>query len=101
MTFTAIATDDKGASGATNVTVSVTTLPLLTLDPVGFQTNRAFKLCMTGEVGASYEIQANTNLVGTNWTVLGVMQNTNGIWRYSDVTASNSTYRAYRARQLP
>ena len=78
-----------------------TTLPLLALDPVGFQTNRAFKLCMTGEVGASYEIQANTNLVGTNWTVLGVMQNTNGIWRYSDVTASNSTYRAYRARQLP
>jgi hypothetical protein len=82
------------------VTVSFTTLPLLTLDPVGFQTNHAFKLCMTGETGVSYEIDANTNLSGTNWIVLGTMQNTNGIWRFSDATATNS-FRAYRARQLP
>jgi hypothetical protein len=101
VTFTAIATDDKGASGATNVTVNISTLPLLTLDAVGFQTNRSFKLCMTGEVGTNYEVQANTNLAGTNWTVLGTMQNTNGIWRFSDVSATNSTFRAYRARQLP
>lgn len=101
LTFTAITTDDKGASGATNVTVSITNLPLLTLDAVGFQTNRAFKLCMTGEAGANYEIQANTNLTGTNWVVLGTMTNTNGIWRFSDVTASNASFRAYRARQLP
>ena len=66
-----------------------------------FQTNRAFKLCMTGEAGTNYEILASTNIAGTNWTVLGVMQNTNGIWRYSDVTATNSPSRVYRARQLP
>ena len=101
ITFTAITTDNKGAGGATNVTVSVTTLPLLTLDAVGFLTNRAFKLCMTGAEGAAYEIQAKTNLAVTNWLVLGTMQNTNGIWRFSDVTASNSNFRAYRARQLP
>ena len=74
---------------------------MLALDPVGFQANRAFKLCISGETGVSYEIQARTNLSATNWTVLGTMQNTNGIWRYSDVTTSNSTSRAYRARQLP
>jgi hypothetical protein len=101
LTFTAIATDNKGASGATNVTVSITPLAELVLDPIGFQTNRAFKLCMTGEAGTNYEIQASTNLAATNWTVLGVMQNTNGIWRYSDVTATNSAFRVYRARQLP
>jgi hypothetical protein len=101
VTFTVIATDEKGASGATNVTLNISTLPLLTLDPVGFQTNRAFKLCMTGEPGTNYEVQASTNLAGTNWTVLGTMQNTNGIWRFSDVTATNSTFRVYRARQLP
>src|SRR5438094_566449 len=84
-----------------NVTVSITTLPMLTLDPVGFQTNRAFKLCMSGETGVNYEIQGKTNLSGTNWIALGTMQNTNGIWRFSDLTASNSTFRAYRARQLP
>jgi len=101
LTLTAIATDDKGASGVTNITVNFSTLPLLTLDPAGFQTNRWFKLCMTGEAGTNYEIQANTNVAGTNWIVLGTMQNTNGIWRFSDVTASNFTSRAYRARQLP
>ena len=100
LTFTAIATDNKGGSGATNVTVSITPLSELVLDPVGFQTNRAFKLCMTGEPGTNYEIQASTNLGASNWFVLGVMQNTNGIWRYSDATATNSA-RAYRARQLP
>jgi len=84
-----------------DVTVNFSALPMLTLDPVGFQTNRAFKLCMIGETGTNYEIQVKTNLAGTNWTVLGTMQNTNGIWRFSDVTASNSTFRAYRARQLP
>jgi hypothetical protein len=101
LTLTAIATDNKGASGVTNVAVNISTFPLLTLDPVGFQTNRAFKLCMTGEAGTNYEIQMKTNLAATNWVVLGTMQNTNGIWRFSDVTASNSTFRAYRARQLP
>ena len=97
----AIATDDKNASGATNVTVTISTLPTLTLDPIGFQTNRSFKLCMSGDTGASYELQANTNLAGTNWIVLGTMQNTNGIWRFSDVAATNSSLRVYRARQLP
>jgi hypothetical protein len=101
LTFTAIATDNKGASGVTNVTVNFSALPMLTLDSVGFQANRVFKLCMIGEAGTNYEIQVKTNLAGTNWTVLGAMQNTNGIWRFSDVTASNSTFRAYRARQLP
>jgi hypothetical protein len=100
LTFTAIATDNKGASGVTNITVNLSTLPTLMLDGAGFQTNRSFKLCMTGEAGTNYEIQASTNLAGTNWIVLGTMQNTNGIWRFSDATATNSS-RVYRARQLP
>jgi hypothetical protein len=39
LTFTALATDEKGASGATNVTVNIATLPTLVIDPIGFQTN--------------------------------------------------------------
>jgi hypothetical protein len=56
---------------------------------------------MGGEAGTSYEVQATTNLDSSNWIVLGVMQNTNGIWCYSDPTATNSSFRAYRTRQLP
>ena len=101
LTFTALATDSKGAQGATNVTVSITPLALRVLDPIGFQTNRAFKLCMAGQPGTNYQLQASDNLSATNWTALGTMENTNGIWRYSDTTATNSNHRYYRARQLP
>src|SRR5438094_566448 len=84
-----------------SVSIGSVVMLTVTLDPVGFQTNRAFKLCMSGKTGVNYEIQGKTNLSGTNWIALGTMQNTNGIWRFSDLTASNSTFRAYRARQLP
>jgi hypothetical protein len=103
MTFTALATDNKGAMGGTNLTITIAPLPPRMLAPIGFQTNRAFKLCMTGEAGKDYEVQANDrdDLSTTHWPVLGVMQSTNGIWRYSDTTATNSAHRYYRARQLP
>jgi hypothetical protein len=56
---------------------------------------------MSGNAGTNYEIQVSEDLARTNWTVLGPMQNTNGIWRFWDTTATNSAHRAYRARQLP
>jgi hypothetical protein len=101
LTFTALATDNGGAMGATNLTVSITTLPSLALDPIGFQTNQAFKMCMEGVAGTTNRIEASDNLNSTNWSDLGVMENTNGIWRFSDKTATNSFHRYYRARQLP
>ena len=101
MTITAQATDNNGAMGATNVTGTVSTRPLLVLDPIGLQTNRAFKLCMAGATGTNYQMLASDDLAKTNWTALGTMQNTNGIWRYSDTTATNSAHRYYRARQVP
>jgi len=101
LTFTVLATDNKGASGGTNVTVHLATLPTLVLDAVGFQTNRAFKLCMLGEVGTNYQVLATDDLSTSNWLVLGTMENTNGIWRFSDATATSSVHRFYRARQLP
>ncbi|HXR04201.1 MAG TPA: hypothetical protein VN836_05790, partial [Verrucomicrobiae bacterium] len=101
VTFTAVATDNEGAQGATNATVTITTLPLRTLDAIGFQSNGAFKLLMLGDAGTNYQVLVSTNLAGTNWTILGTMQNTNGIWRYFDTTATNSAQRFYRAKQLP
>jgi hypothetical protein len=98
--FTALATDNAGAQGATNTTVTITTLPLLTLDAVGFQTNRAFKLCMLGEAGTNYQVLSSTNLAVPGWTILGTMESTNGIWRFFDIAATNSS-RFYQAKQLP
>ena len=101
LTFTAVATDNEGAQGATNATMAITTLPLRTLDAVGFQTDRAFKLCMLGEVGTNYQVWATTNLAVTDWTALGTMESTSGIWRFLDTTATNFPQRFYRTRQLP
>jgi hypothetical protein len=101
LTFTALATDNAGAQGATNATVTITTLPLLTLDGVGFQTNLAFKLCMLGVAGTNYQVLASTNLAVPGWTILGTMESTNGIWRFLDTAATNFPERFYRAKQWP
>jgi len=101
LVFTAQATDNLGAQGVTNVAVTITNLPLLNLDPIGFQTNRSFKLLMLGTTGSNYQMQATTNLNSTNWTALGMMESTNGIWRYFDNTASNNADRIYRAEEFP
>ena len=101
VTITALATDNNGASGGTNVIVNFVTLPVGVLDPVGFQTNRSFKLCLEGVSGTTNVIEAGDDLTSGVWTNLGTMENTNGIWRYSDKTATNSMHRLYRARQLP
>ena len=40
----------------------------------------------------------NVNLPQSNWTQLGLMENTNGIWRYfDDGTLTNRSRRFYRA----
>jgi hypothetical protein len=101
LTLTAVATDNQGAQGTTNATVIITTLPSRTLDAIGFQTNGAFKLCMLGDAGANYQVLASTNLAVTNWTILGTMESTNGIWRYFDTTARDYPQRFYRAKLLP
>jgi len=101
LTFTAVAMVDTGAQGQTNATVTITTLPLRTLDAIGFQTNLGFKLLMLGAAGTDYDVLVSTNLAVTNWTILGTMQNTNGICRFFDTAATNSPQRFYRAEQLP
>ena len=100
LTFTAVAMVNTGTQGQTNATVTITTLPLLTLDAIGFQTNLGFKLLMLGDAGTNYQVLVSTNLAVTNWTILGTMESTNGIWRFFDTAATNSS-RFYQAKQLP
>jgi hypothetical protein len=100
LAFSALATDANGVQNIANATVNITTLPLLTLDPIGFQSN-SFKLLMLGQTGTNYQVLANTSLSSSNWISLGIMQNTNGIWRFFDSTATSFPDRFYRAKALP
>jgi hypothetical protein len=56
---------------------------------------------MLGDAGTNYQVWATTNLAVPNWAPLGTMENTNGIWRFFDTTATNFPQRFYRAKQLP
>ena len=102
--FTARAYDNKGAIRETNVTTTYYTLPLHILNLGGVVTNgsASFKFCMVGQSGSNYTVVASTNveLPLGSWTTLGLMENTNGIWRYLDIgTVTNRNQRYYRARQ--
>jgi len=101
--FEARAWDDRGGTGSSNRTVASITLPLHTLTLGGGRTN-GFKICMVGETGSNYLVFATTNISTpfATWTNLGLMENTNGIWRYYDAgTITNRPHRFYRAKQSP
>ncbi len=95
--FTARAHDARGAMGTATQATFFYTPPQHVLIPAGIQSNGAFKFCMLGETGRTYSALANTNLKTTNWVSLGTMEATNGIWRYSDLAATNFPMRYYRA----
>jgi hypothetical protein len=100
-TFTAIAQDDLGGTTWATQEVTVLSWPMHWIIPAGFQTNGAFKLCMLGEAGRSYQVLGSDDLNPTNWGVIGFMEATNGIWRFWDTGAMNHARRFYRAEQLP
>jgi len=100
-TFTAQAQDDKGDGRSATQTLALVAHPLHVLTAGGFRTNGAFKLCIVGETNHDYQVLASTNLSTTNWVIIGVMEPTNGIWRFLDTGASNQPFRFYRAEQLP
>jgi len=104
VTFVAQAIDDQGGKSYATQTVSLTTFPLHVIQLGGKRANGVFKFCMVGESGSNYMVLATTNIAETseNWTQLGLMENTNGIWRYYDNgTTTNRPYRFYRALQMP
>lgn len=96
----ATARDDRGGTKSVTQQVQIVTWPLHTLTLGGLRSN-GFKICMAGLDGASYLALASTNidLPTTNWTALGLMDVTNGVWRYFDAgTITNRPARYYRAR---
>jgi hypothetical protein len=91
--------DDKGAVAISNRPIELhAALHVLTLG--GVRDTNNFKLCMVGQTGSNYVVQAITNLTTTNWVDLGLMNYTNGIYRYFDNgTLTNRPARYYRALQ--
>jgi hypothetical protein len=100
-TFTAQADDNAGGTSWATQTVTLVAYPLHWIMSGGFRTNATFKLCMAGEAGQSYQVQASDDLSSTNWVAIGLMGATNGVWRFSDTGVTNHTQRFYRVEKLP
>ncbi len=61
--------------------------------------DRTFQLTLTGFPGATYEIDATTDLVA--WTSLGMLTNTSGASTFADPAAATFDRRFYRALLKP
>jgi uncharacterized delta-60 repeat protein len=89
---TASTTDPNPDDDFASVTVGVSTVSAPILSGSASSTNGVFKFTLTGTPGASYIVQASTNLV--SW--LPVYTNISP-FTFTDTTASNSPSRFYRA----
>lgn len=101
-TIVGIVQDNRGGASYSTQIVSFVTLPLHTLELGGFRTN-GFKICMLGEAGSNYVMLATTNLrvPRANWTNLGTLEETNGIFRFFDTNTTGMPLRFYEAKQVP
>jgi len=105
VTFSARATDDRGGVKTVATNVVYVTMPLHVINLGGFATNKnEFKLCMLGETGSNYVVEAAEMFsvpTVTNWHDIGTMSFSNGIFRFFDTNAPDFQMRYYRARQAP
>ena len=62
-------------------------------------TQEGFRVTLTGEFGAAYEILGSTDFSG--WTPLGTVTNTWGTVQFTDSAGATNAHRVYRARLLP
>lgn len=97
----ASAADDRGGLSWATQSLMLAAYPFHWLVPGGFRTSGAFKLCMAGETGRDCQVLASTNVSGTNWLPLRVMEATSGTWRLLDPDAADHARRFHRAEQLP
>jgi PKD repeat protein len=80
-----------GASGAIVVTLVAT--PVRLCLPVTVSSNQV-QVCVSGEIGRSYLVQASPDLV--NWTLIATAVNTNGSLVFTDPARSNFPQRFYK-----
>ena len=78
------------------ISANFTTRPKLRVGtPLEGLVEDGFRLTLTGEFGAQYQILGSTNLL--DWTHAGTVTNTYGTSQLTDSAATNSPFRFYRA----
>ena len=81
--------------------IQITTVPARLEILSGYFTNGNFRLVGVGRANLAYQVQATTNLTGSNWVTLGtVVSDGAALIQYDDLTASNHARRFYRLSQF-
>jgi hypothetical protein len=85
---------DPGYFGLDDISVSEISGPPILLSSAGFSTNGEFQLCVYGQIGRAYTLQASTNLM--NWVSLFDFTCTNSPMNVVDPVPQNFSQRFYR-----
>ncbi|HWN94180.1 MAG TPA: hypothetical protein VNT99_04040, partial [Methylomirabilota bacterium] len=95
--FTFVAEDTEFASPPATVTINIVppNAPVIEVARSVWSTNGYFQLSFTGQVNAAYRVWTSTNLV--DWTVLGSASSSSGRFTFRDYSATNFSWRFYRA----
>jgi hypothetical protein len=79
--------------------IHVTASPLLKITS-GFFTNRVFRLMGIGGANLQYQVQANSNLLTTNWVTIGTAKaDSSGTIQFDDAGTANHALQFYRLSQ--
>ena len=93
-------TDGVATSVTRSLVLTINTRPRLSAP--GRVAGNQFAFTLTGDSGAQYRIEANTNLANlANWTNLGTNTAVGGSFRFTDTTAPGLPRRFYRAVLVP
>jgi subtilase family serine protease len=94
------------SGGSTTSVVATLTVNILVVKPVIISVtgnvDGAVTMNLTGTAGSTYILQATTNLSEGTWLPLATNAlDTNGVWQFTDVDATNFPQRFYRSRLVP
>ena len=100
--YFAVANANGGATTSAVVTLTVNLYPP-TINSGIFSFNGGFNLNLSGTPGYTYILEATTNLLPIgNWLPIATNTlSTNGVWSFTDSTATNFPFQFYRLKLAP
>jgi len=100
--YFAVASANGGATTSGVVTLTVNLYPPA-IHAVALNSNNGFNLNLSGTPGYTYILEATTNLLPpANWLPLATgTPGTNGVWSFTDPSATNFPFQFYRLKLAP
>ena len=97
--YFAVASAGGGSSTSLVATLTVNLLPPA-ISAAAWDFNSGFNLNLAGSPGHTYILEANTNLLPTgNWLPIATNTlGTNGVWSFTDTSATNFPFQFYRLK---